>query len=161
MQLAQKTHAPIVAARRRDNSEATMGQILRPRQVRMKGNSLVKYGHKRLQVGAYLLGNRVVFLNIRHHLLCHWPLLCSASECGQSIMAFCVKRSNDDAALTGHVNKHFYIGFEAQATAVTGLLTSRCRAVHLNVSEVLLTQGRGCPYWGGGPLLPHVHCTGR
>ena len=71
----------------------------------MKGNSPVKYGQNSLQVGAYLLGNRVILLNIRHHLLCHWPLLCSASECGQSIMAFCIERSNDDAALTHHVGK--------------------------------------------------------
>lgn len=86
-------------------TRATKQKLLRPRQIQMKGNSLVKYGQNSLQGGAHLLGNRVVLLNICHHFLGHRPLLCSASDCSQSTMAFCSKRSNDDAVLTGHVGK--------------------------------------------------------
>lgn len=85
------------------NTGATKENLLRPRQVQM--NSLVKHGQNSLQVGAYLLGNRVVLLNIRHHLLCHWPLLCSAPESGQFVMAFCISEGNGDTAFPGHVGK--------------------------------------------------------
>ena len=86
-------------------SQSHQRELTQTRTDTDEGNSLVKYGHNSLQVGAYLLGNRVVLLNICHHLLCYWPLLCSASECSQSIMAFCIERSNHDAALTQHVGK--------------------------------------------------------
>ena len=87
------THACIVAARRRllqrhetsRKHRSHQGELAQITTIQMQGNSPVKYGQNSLQIGAYLLGNRVVLLNIRHHLLCHWPLLCNAHERSQSV----------------------------------------------------------------------------